>query len=163
MKNKGPGAVHSHLGKEHSWRLAKLERKSASPGQKRWLWLRRVHWPLISGGHDQVDRHPAENACRLSRFLMISGHRLTGPIHGRIVGVAEKHCEVVRFAGGGVDALCIAGVRRSRSTSSEVSLANVALERGISHITVRRRIARGHVCRREGIDGRVAYLIAGEV
>ena len=112
----------------------------------------------------RVDRHPAENAWRLSRFLMISGHRLSGPIHGRIVGgVAEKHCEVVRFAGGGVDALCVAGVRRSGSTGSEVSLANMALERGISHITVRRRLARGHVCRGEGIDGRVAYLIAGEV
>ena len=95
---------------------------------------------------------------------MISGHRLTGPIHGRIVGgVTEKHCEVVRFAGGRVDTLCIAGVRRGRSTSSEVSLANVALERGISHTAVRRRMARGHVCRGEGIDGRVAYLIAREV
>jgi hypothetical protein len=39
----------------------------------------------------------------------------------------------------------------------------MALKRGISHITVRRRLARGEVCGREGIDGRVAYLIAGDV
>lgn len=112
-----------------------------------------------------ADRHPAENACRVSRLLMmISGHRLTGSIHGRIVGgVAEKHGEIVGFTGGGVDALCITGVRRSRSTGPEMGLANMALKRGISHITVRRRLTRRHVCRRERIHGRVAYMIAAEV
>lgn len=111
-----------------------------------------------------IDRHPAEHARRLSRFLMISGHGLSGPIHGRIVGgVAEKHGEVVGLARGGVDALSVAGVRRSRSTGPEVGLANMALKRGISHITVRRRLARGKVRGREGIEGRVAYLIAGDV
>ena len=111
-----------------------------------------------------ANREPAENAWRVSRFLMISGHRLTGPIHGRIVGGCSKeHGEIVRFAGGGVDALCIAGVRRRRSTGPEMSLANMALERGISHITVGRGMTRRHVRRREGIHGRVACLIAGEV
>lgn len=111
-----------------------------------------------------VDGHPTENACRLSRFLKISGHGLAGPIDGRIIGrIAKKHGEVVRFAGRGVDALCITGVGRSRSTSPEVGLANMALKRGISHITVRRRLARGHVRRGKGIDGRVAHLIAREV
>lgn len=32
-----------------------------------------------------TDGHSAENAWRLSRFLMISGHWLAVPIHGRIV------------------------------------------------------------------------------
>lgn len=112
----------------------------------------------------RVDGHPAEHAWRLSRFLVISGHRLTGAIHGRIVGsVAEKHGEVVRFARGGMDALSITGVGRGRSTSPEVGLTNMALKRGISHISVRRRLGRGEVGGREGINGRVACLIARDV
>lgn len=110
-----------------------------------------------------ADGDPAEHAWRLSRFLMISGHRLTVPIHGRIVGGSEEHAEIVRFAGGGVDALCVAGVRRSRSTGPEMGLANMALERGISHITVGRGLTRRHVRRRERVHGGVAHLIAGEV
>lgn len=111
-----------------------------------------------------IDGHSAEHARRLSRFLKISLDGLTGPIHGRVVGgVAEKHGDVVCLTGGRVDALCVAGVRRCRSTSSEVRLAHMALKRGISHVTVRRRLARGEVCGGEGVDGRVAYLIAVDV
>lgn len=62
-----------------------------------------------------------------------------------------------------MDAFCVAGVRRGRSAGPEMSLPNMALERGISHITVRRRWARGHVCGGEGIYGGVAYLIRREV
>lgn len=62
-----------------------------------------------------------------------------------------------------MDAFCVAGVRRGRSAGPEMSLPNMALERGISHIIVRRRWTRGHVCGGEGIYGGVAYLIRREV
>lgn len=62
-----------------------------------------------------------------------------------------------------MDTLCITGVRRSRSTGPEMRMADMPLERGISHVTVWRRLTRRHVCRREGIYGRVAYWIAAEV
>lgn len=62
-----------------------------------------------------------------------------------------------------MDTLCIAGVRRRRGAGPEMGLANMALERGISHITVGRGLTRRHVRRREGIHGRVARLIGCEV
>ena len=85
-----------------------------------------------------AEGNATKGACCMHR-LLIGGHRFGGGEHGVIVRVsmvAEEHEDVVRLSRGGVDRVCVAGVRGSSCTGADVAGAEMVLEGGTRNVVV---------------------------
>ena len=113
-----------------------------------------------------AERHAGVHARGVHDLGGVGDHRLgRAGVHGVVVvaGAGEIHGDVLGLAAGGVNALCVAGIGGRRYASTDVGLAEVALEGGVGDVVIGGRVGGSGevegVGRGEGGVGGVAGVV----